>query len=126
MVSHSEGETISKNLLSTKWVVEVAYARPDVQVILPVQIEHAATVEEAIRRSGILESYPEIDLNVNKVSIFGKLTKLDNSLRPGDRVEINRPLLADPKQLRKQRAERDKTAQPSHPAAGSQAAEEGG
>ncbi|MEO6697152.1 MAG: RnfH family protein [Gammaproteobacteria bacterium] len=109
-----------------KWVVEVAYARPDVQVILPVQIEHAATVEEAIRRSGILESYPEIDLNVNKVSIFGKLTKLDNPLRPGDRVEITRPLIADPKQVRKQRAEREKTAQPNHPADGSQATEEKG
>jgi putative ubiquitin-RnfH superfamily antitoxin RatB of RatAB toxin-antitoxin module len=92
------------------WRVEVAYARPDVQVILPVQMEHAATVEDAIRRSGILESYPEIDLNVNKVSIFGKLTKLDHPLRPGDRVEINRPLLADPKQVRKQRAEQDKSA----------------
>lgn len=52
MVSHSEGEAIDKDLLSTQWVVEVAYARPDVQVILPVQIEHAATVEDAIRRSG--------------------------------------------------------------------------
>lgn len=104
----------------------MAYARPDVQVILPVQIEHAATVEVAIRRSEILESYPEIDLNVNKVSIFGKLTKLDNPLRLGDRVEINRPLIADPKEVRKQRAERDKAAPPSHPVAGSQATEEGG
>lgn len=104
----------------------MAYARPDVQVILPVQIEHAATVEVAIRRSGILESYPEIDLNVNKVSIFGKLTKLDNPLRPGDRVEINRPLIADPKQVRKQCAERDKAAPPSHPVAGSHATQEGG
>ncbi|MEW6354553.1 MAG: RnfH family protein [Pseudomonadota bacterium] len=85
--------------------VEVAYARPDVQVIIPVDVAPGATLEDAIRASGILERFPEIDLNVNKVSVFGKLAKLSNSLRPGDRVEINRPLLADPKQVRKQRAE---------------------
>lgn len=87
--------------------VEVAYARPDVQVILPVSIEQGATLEAAIRRSGILVSFPEIDLNVNKVSIFGKLSKLENVVRAGDRVEINRPLIADPKQVRKQRAEQE-------------------
>jgi putative ubiquitin-RnfH superfamily antitoxin RatB of RatAB toxin-antitoxin module len=87
--------------------VEVAYARPDVQVILPVSIERGATLEAAIRRSGILLSFPEIDLNVNKVSVFGRLSKLESLLRPGDRVEINRPLIADPKQMRKQRAEQE-------------------
>lgn len=86
--------------------VEVAYARPDVQVILPVRLHAGATLEHAIRLSGILKTFPEIDLTINKVSVFGKLSKLDNPLRPGDRVEINRPLLADPKQARKQRAEK--------------------
>lgn len=85
--------------------VEVAYARPDVQVIIAVEVASGATLEDAVRASGILERFPEIDLNVNKVSVFGKLAKLSNALRPGDRVEINRPLLADPKQVRKQRAE---------------------
>lgn len=85
--------------------VEVAYARPDVQVILPLELPVGSTLEQAIRASGILERFPEIDLNVNKVSIYGKLAKLNQILRARDRVEINRPLIADPKQARKQRAE---------------------
>lgn len=88
--------------------VEVAYARPDVQVIIPVQVRPGATLEDAIRQSGILDTFPDIDLSVNKVSVFGKLAKLSDSLHPGDRVEINRPLIADPKQARKQRAEQGK------------------
>ncbi len=87
--------------------VEVAYARPDVQMIIPVQVVPGATLEDAIRHSGILDKFPEINLALNKVSIFGKLAKLDNILRAGDRVEINRPLIADPKQARKQRAEQE-------------------
>lgn len=84
--------------------VEVAYARPDVQVIIPVAVTSGAPLEEAIRRCGILDQFAEIDLAVNKVSVFGKLAKLNQALRSGDRVEINRPLIADPKQVRKQRA----------------------
>lgn len=84
--------------------VEVAYARPDVQVILPLELPAGSTLEQAIHASGILERFPEIDLNVNKVSVYGKLAKLDQILRARDRVEINRPLIADPRQARKQRA----------------------
>ena len=86
--------------------VEVAYARPDVQVLLPVELEPGATVEEAVRRSGVLERFPEIDLGGrNKVGIWGKVTKLTQPLRDGDRVEIYRPLIADPKEVRRRRAE---------------------
>lgn len=84
--------------------VEVAYALPDEQVIIPVKIEAGATVEQAIVRSAVLSRFPEIDLAVNKVGVFGKLGRLDAVLRDGDRVEIYRPLLADPKEIRKQRA----------------------
>ncbi|MCK5640050.1 MAG: RnfH family protein [Gammaproteobacteria bacterium] len=84
--------------------VEVSYARPDKQVIIPVEVEKGATLREAIESSGILEKFPEIDLEKNKVGIFGKLSKLDNPLRAKDRVEIHRPLIADPKAVRKQRA----------------------
>lgn len=84
--------------------VEVAYARPDEQVIIPIEIEAGATLEQAIRRSGILARFPEIDLAVNKVGVFGKLGKLDTVLRTGDRVEVYRALIADPKEIRKQRA----------------------
>ncbi len=84
--------------------VEVAYARPDTQVILPLEVAPGTTVEQAIVASGILERFPEIDLGKNKVGIFGKLTKLATVLGEGDRVEIYRPLIADPKEVRRQRA----------------------
>ena len=88
--------------------VEVAYARPDTQVIVPLKVEKGATVDDAIKLSGVLHNFAEIDLAVNKVGIFGKLTKLTASLRDGDRVEIYRALIADPKQVRKQRAAQGK------------------
>jgi len=85
-------------------LVEVAYAKPDVQVIIPLTVELGTTLEQAIEQSGILDSFPEIDLNKNKVGIFSKLAKKDVVLRKKDRVEIYRPLIADPKEVRKQRA----------------------
>lgn len=85
-------------------IVEVAYARPDTQVILTVEVDETATVNEAIVMSGILEQFPDIDLEKNKVGIFGKLTRLDEKLREKDRIEIYRPLIADPKASRKKRA----------------------
>ena len=84
--------------------VEVAYARPDRQVIVPLNVPEGTTVEQAILDSGILEQFPEIDLEKNKVGIFGKLVKPAQVLRDGDRVEIYRPLIADPKEIRRQRA----------------------
>jgi len=90
----------SANLIS----IEVAYALADEQVILDVDIEPTDTVEEAIRKSGIQDQFHEIDLTKNKVGIFGKLTKLDKTLNERDRIEIYRPLIADPKEVRKQRA----------------------
>ena len=84
--------------------VEVAYARPDAQLIIPVEATEGATLEQVIIQSRIQERFPEIDLNTAKVGIFGKIGKLSATARNGDRVEIYRPLLADPKQVRKQRA----------------------
>ncbi len=84
--------------------VEVAYARPDEQLIIPLDVPRGTTVRDAILRSAIMEHFPEIDLDVNKVGIFGKLTRLDTELREGDRVEIYRPLIADPKEVRRKRA----------------------
>jgi len=86
---------------------EVAYARPDVQVILEVDIAEGATVEEVIRVSGILERFPEIDLSKQKVGVFAKVAPLSQALREWDRVEIYRPLIADPKAARRQRAQED-------------------
>jgi uncharacterized protein len=84
--------------------VEVAYALPDNQVIIPIQMPLLANIEQAIQASGILTKFPEIDLAVNKVGVFGKLSKLDAILRHLDRIEIYRSLIADPKEVRKQRA----------------------
>lgn len=84
--------------------VEVAYALPTEQLIVPVRVQSGVSAEQAIQASGILSKFPEIDLSVNKIGIFGKLVKLESPLRHLDRVEIYRPLIADPKEVRKQRA----------------------
>ena len=84
--------------------VEVAYARPDEQVVIPVEAPEGATVEQVIVLSRIQERFPDINPQTAKVGVFGKLAKLSAVVRAGDRVEIYRPLLADPKAIRKQRA----------------------
>lgn len=88
--------------------VEIAYALPEQQVILSIKAPLGVTVEEAIQRSGILQRFPEIQLAQVKVGIFSKLTKMDSVLRDKDRVEIYRPLIADPKEVRRKRAEEGK------------------
>ncbi len=85
-------------------MVEVAYALPNEQLIIPISMPLGANAEAAIRASGILNKFPEIDLNVNQIGIFSKLSKLDAPLRNLDRIEIYRALIADPKEVRKQRA----------------------
>lgn len=84
--------------------VEVAYARPDEQVVLTVPIGVGGCIREAIETSGILARFPEIDLAQSAVGIFGKVKTLDTPLQAGDRVEIYRPLLADPKEVRRRLA----------------------
>ena len=86
--------------------VEVAYALRDRQVLLTADLEEGSTVEQAIRRSGILEAFPEIDVARARLGIFGREVSLDAQMRDGDRVEIYRPLIADPKDARRQRAQR--------------------
>jgi len=88
--------------------VEVAYAKPDEQLILKLEVVPGTTLQQAIEQSGILDRFPEIDPTRLKAGVFGKLKKLDQTLRAGDRVEIYRPLIADPKQVRKQRAAQGK------------------
>jgi len=86
--------------------VEVAYARPDVQILLEQDVPEGATVEEVIQLSGILARFPEIDLSKQKVGVFGKVAPLNKPLQERDRVEIYRPLIADPKAARRQRAKK--------------------
>ncbi len=84
--------------------VEVAYATPNRQIIIPLEVPEGATLEQAIIQSRIQEQFPDIQPATAKVGIFGKLSKLSATVRAGDRVEIYRPLIADPKAVRKQRA----------------------
>ncbi|WP_449567594.1 RnfH family protein [Lelliottia nimipressuralis] len=92
--------------MSPKITVEVAYALPAKQYLQRVKLDEGATVEEAIRASGLLELRSDIDLSKNKVGIYSRPVKLMDVVSDGDRVEIYRPLIADPKELRRQRAEK--------------------
>ena len=86
--------------------VEVAYARPDKQQILKVSVPVDCTIETAIDRSGVLEIFPEIDLTQQKVGIFGVVKKLSSVVKEGDRIEIYRKLVIDPKEARRLRAKK--------------------
>lgn len=88
--------------------VEVAYALPNAQAILPVTIDEGTTALAAAEQSGVVKRFPDIDLAKNKLGIFGKAIKPDHILQENDRVEIYRPLLADPKEVRKRRAAKAK------------------
>ena len=84
--------------------VVIAYTPPGKPIYRDLQLPKGSTVGEAIRACGLLAQCTEIDMNCNRVGIFGRLAQLDTPLRDGDRVEIYRPLNADPKQVRRRRA----------------------
>lgn len=86
--------------------VEVAYATPDRQQLIPVSLAANSTVEQAIEVSGILQEFPEIDLSQQKVGIFGQICNLDKNLSAEDRVEIYRPLKQNPMDARRGRLQK--------------------
>jgi uncharacterized protein len=88
--------------------VEVVYALPHEQRVFTLMINDNLTVKQIIEQSGVLAVYPEIDLADNKVGVFSRNVKLDATVRDHDRIEIYRPLLADPKEIRRKRAEQTK------------------
>ena len=90
-------------------VVEVVYARDDRQSLISLEVKEGTTLKEAIELSGILETYKQIDLSKDRLGIFSKFATLDTVLREKDRVEIYRPLIADPKKVRKERAAKAKS-----------------
>ncbi|MBU1666030.1 MAG: RnfH family protein [Gammaproteobacteria bacterium] len=90
--------------MTTQIHVEVVYGRQYRQKVAQVILNEGATLREAVERSGLLAEFPEIDLAKNKLGIWNKLAKLDAVVRDKDRVEIYQPLIADPKEVRKQRA----------------------
>jgi len=89
--------------------IEVVYALPERQEVVPLSLATGATLQQALEASGLLAKYPDIDPCGGKFGIFSKLSKPDTVLRDRDRVEIYRPLIADPKEVRKQRAAEGKT-----------------
>ena len=91
--------------------VQVCYATPAAEILLDLQVAPGTTIEQAIVQSGILAQVPGIDLAVQPVGIYSKKKPLDTVLREHDRIEIYRPLLADPKETRRKRAEK-KAAKP--------------
>jgi len=88
--------------------VEVAYALPDKQAIVEVQVAAGTTALQAAQLSGIAGQFDDMDLDNAKLGIFGKVVSPQQVLREGERVEIYRPLIADPKEVRKARAARAK------------------
>lgn len=88
--------------------IEVVYASPTQQELINFEVPENCSVIDAIKISGILEQFPEIDLNKNKVGIFGKIVELNALAAEGDRIEIYYPLLIDPKEARKSRAKKQK------------------
>ena len=85
-------------------IVEVAYAMSDKQSLISLEVEEGTTIKEAIEASDVLDTYNQIDLTRDKVGIFSKFATLETVLREKDRIEIYRPLIADPKKVRKERA----------------------
>lgn len=90
--------------MADKLNIEVVYAQADRQEVVKLTLAVGATVKSAVEASGLLQKYPDIDLSKNKLGVFAKLVKADAVLQDKDRVEIYRPLIADPKEVRKQRA----------------------
>lgn len=101
---------MSDNIMSDNGSIniEVVYGTPEKQLILKVLVASDATVEQTIKTSGMSRYFPEIDLSENKVGIWNRTCKLTDTLKDGDRIEIYRPLIADPKEVRRMRAEKAK------------------
>ncbi len=91
-------------MANNKLAVEVVYALPDEQTLLSIDVEEGATVKDVILRSSLLQEFPELDIDSLDVGLFGKATKMTQVVREKDRVEIYRPLIADPKEVRKRKA----------------------
>jgi len=94
----------SSDTAANQILVEVVYALPEEQTLLAFEVDAGISAQEVINQSGILEQYPEIDLDQQKIGLFSKIIKLDHPVREKDRIEIYRPLIADPKEVRKKRA----------------------
>jgi uncharacterized protein len=109
MVSdNNELNQLDDSINDDKVTIEVVYGVPHKQKILTLILAEGATVEQAILASGVIDLFPEIDLKVNKVGVWNRAVKLSEVVNDLDRIEVYRPLIADPKDVRKRRAEKAK------------------
>ena len=90
------------------FTIEIIYAQLKNQELIRLELNDEVTIQKAIELSGVMNKYPEIDLTINKVGIFNQVKKLDTLVKDGDRVEIYRELIANPKDVRRKRAEKQK------------------
>ncbi|WP_019025715.1 RnfH family protein [Colwellia piezophila] len=107
-LENSALDNIDASIEQDKVTIEVVYGVPNKQKILTVLLAANTTVEQAIIDSGVLALFPEIDLTVNKVGVWNRVVKLSDTVSDLDRIEVYRPLIADPKDVRKRRAEKAK------------------
>ncbi|PKG85986.1 RnfH family protein [Colwellia sp. 75C3] len=104
----SELTNLDDSVNEDKVSIEVVYGVPQKQQILTLLVDTGSTVEQAIIDSGIITLFPEIDLSINKVGVWNRAVKLSEEVNDLDRIEVYRPLIADPKDVRKRRAEKAK------------------
>lgn len=103
-----DSKITEQEVAQSKIQIEVVYGLPTRQELITIMVEDGALLEQGIIESGILNVFEEIDLTINKVGIWNRSAKLTDTLRDLDRIEIYRPLIADPKEVRKRRAEKAK------------------
>jgi putative ubiquitin-RnfH superfamily antitoxin RatB of RatAB toxin-antitoxin module len=92
--------------MNAKTLIEIAYATPEKQLILELEVEPGSLARETVKSCGIEQHFSEIDTDSCDIGVFGKAVADDYALHDGDRIEIYRPLIADPKEIRRQRAAR--------------------
>jgi len=107
-LENNSSDNINESAATDKITIEVVYGVPHKQKILTLVVDTGTSVEQAIVDSGIIALFPEIDLSINKVGIWNRAVKLSEVLTDLDRIEVYRPLIADPKDVRKRRAEKAK------------------
>ncbi|MFQ3266198.1 MAG: putative ubiquitin-RnfH superfamily antitoxin RatB of RatAB toxin-antitoxin module [Colwellia sp.] len=107
-LDNSDLSSLPEPVNEEKFAIEVVYGVPQKQKILSILVTVGSTVEQAIIDSGIITLFPEIDLNINKVGVWNRVVKLTEEVNDLDRIEVYRPLIADPKDVRKRRAEKAK------------------
>lgn len=101
-------QTSGDRAMAEQIKIEVVYGTSQKQELLALSVDVGTTIEAAIKSSGIMAIFPEIDLTKNKVGVWNRTAKLTDTLEDLDRIEIYRPLIADPKEVRKRRAEKAK------------------